>query len=93
MEAVRIPRHVDDPPHILLWSTDEIAPPLVGLFFGIIFAQMTICILIGCVVSYFYKRFKDNHADGVLNHMIYWSGIPITTAKHFPNPYIRRFFP
>ena len=31
MEPVNIPSYIDDPPHFLLWSADEMAPILLGL--------------------------------------------------------------
>lgn len=31
MEPVSIPSYIDDPPHFLLWSADEMAPILLGL--------------------------------------------------------------
>mgnify|MGYP004545111067 CR=1 FL=1 len=93
MDAVSIPRHADEPPHLLLWSLDEIAPMLLGLTIGIFTAQALVCTLIGVVISRFYKRYRDNHPDGCLMHMIYWSGIPIVSGRHFPNPFIRLFKP
>lgn len=35
MEPVSIPSYIDDPPHFLLWSADEMAPILLGLVIGI----------------------------------------------------------
>src|SRR5699024_11097638 len=72
MEPVAIPRRIDDPPHILLWSADEILPMMFGLVIGIIFKQALLCFLIGFAVTNLYKRFRDDHADGVLLHMLYW---------------------
>lgn len=36
MEPVSIPSYIDDPPHFLLWSADEMAPILLGLVIGIL---------------------------------------------------------
>lgn len=33
MKPVKIPRRVDEPPHLLLWSADELAPMLLGTTF------------------------------------------------------------
>ncbi len=30
MKPVKIPRRVDEPPHLLLWSADELAPDAFG---------------------------------------------------------------
>lgn len=93
MQPVRIPRRIDEPPHMLLWSADEVAPILVGLFFGVMLEQLMISLLAGLVISHFYKKFRDNHSDGFLLHMIYWAGIFFTKAKSLKNPFCRRYIP
>lgn len=93
MKKVKIARRVDDPPHLLLWSADEIAPMLLGLVIGMIIGEAFICFMIGFVVTKLYSRFRDNHPDGFLLHLLYWSGIPVTKARSMRNPFIRRFIP
>src|SRR3546814_12148085 len=72
MKTVKIPARVDEPPHILLWSADEMLPMLMGLGIGIVIGKAMICFLIGLVVTKLYARFRDNHPDGFLLHLIYW---------------------
>lgn len=93
MEQVRIPRHADEPPHLLLWSLDEVAPIICGMLFGLLISQVFICMVAGFFAVKFYKRFRDNHPDGFFAHLLYWSGIPLWSNAHFPNPMIRRFIP
>lgn len=93
MTPVRIPQRIDEPPHFLLWSLDEIAPLLVGMFFGVMLEQMAICLLIGYIVTQAYKKYRDSHPDGFLLHMLYWAGMPITKSKCFKNPYARNYIP
>ncbi len=45
MKPVKIPRRVDEPPHLLLWSADELAPMLLGLTIGVIIGKALICFL------------------------------------------------
>ncbi|MDF5223363.1 type IV conjugative transfer system protein TraL, partial [Vibrio parahaemolyticus] len=40
-----------------------------------------------------YRRFRDNHPDGYMLHMLYWGGFIATKAKSLKNPFIRRYFP
>ncbi|ALE65099.1 conjugative transfer protein TraL (plasmid) [Salmonella enterica subsp. enterica serovar Typhimurium] len=47
MKPVKIPRRVDEPPHLLLWSADELAPMLLGLTIGVIIGKALICFLGG----------------------------------------------
>lgn len=51
MKPVKIPRRVDEPPHLLLWSADELAPMLLGLTIGVIIGKALICFLGGLLVT------------------------------------------
>ena len=47
VQPVRIPTRAGDPPHMLLWSADEIMPIIGGLGIGIVLDQVLICVVIG----------------------------------------------
>ncbi|AGP96709.1 IncF plasmid conjugative transfer pilus assembly protein TraL [Alteromonas mediterranea UM7] len=49
MEPVNIPSYIDDPPHFLLWSADEMAPILLGLVIGIFTGNALVLCLLGLV--------------------------------------------
>lgn len=34
MNPIEIPQLVDEPPHVLFWQSDEVAPIGIGLVFG-----------------------------------------------------------
>lgn len=93
MKRIEIPRHADEPPHLLLWSVDEIGPILIGMVVGILLRQMAICLLLGLLMTKYYKRFRDNNPDGFFLHYLYWTGIPVSKSKQFVNPFIRNFLP
>jgi len=93
MKPVKIPRRIDEPFHLLLWSADELLPMLIGLVIGIVLGKALPCFLIGLLITNLYRRFRDNHPDGYLLHLIYWSGIIITKSRSFKNPFIRRYLP
>jgi len=93
MKPVRIPRRVDEPPHLLMWSADELSPLLLGLFIGVMIDKVLTCTAIGLIVTNLYRKFRDNHPDGFLLHILYWAGIPVSKAKCFRNPFVRRYFP
>jgi conjugal transfer pilus assembly protein TraL len=93
MKPVKIPRRVDEPPHLLLWSADELAPMLLGLTIGVVIGKALICFLGGLLVTNLYRRFRDNHPDGYLLHMIYWAGFIMTKAKSLKNPFVRSYLP
>lgn len=94
MKKVIIPRRIDDPPHLLLWSADEFAPMLIGLVIGVVIAKALPCFLLGLAVTNLYRRFKDHHPDGYILHLAYWAGlVPTGKTRSMPNPYIRRMLP
>lgn len=93
MEPVEIPRFVDDPPHVLLWSADELAPVAIGLVAGILTGNAFVLTALGVVATKLYRRFRDNHPDGFLLHALYWYGLWPNHARSMPNSFIRRFLP
>lgn len=72
MEPVNIPSYIDDPPHFLLWSADEMAPILLGLVIGIFTGNALVLCLLGLVTTKLYRRFRDGRPDGFILHAIYW---------------------
>ena len=93
MREIKIPTRADEPPHVLLWSVDELAPLMLALLIGIFTEQMLACVVIALVFTSAYRKFRDNHPDGYLLHAIYSWGFLPTKARSLLNPYIKRFFP
>lgn len=95
MEPVKIPRRVDEPPHLLLWSMDEILPLLIGLVMGVMIDKLGVCLVVGFIITKLYSKYRDSRPDGYLLHIIYWMGVPATRrkARIFKNPFVRRYFP
>ena len=93
MNPVEIPRHIEDPVHLLLWTIDEIAPIGIGLVIGIFLGAPLMYMGIGWGCSFFYKKFMDRHADGYILHVLYWYGLMPTRSKFSPNPFIKEFYP
>lgn len=93
MQPVKIPGRIDDPPHFLLWSADELAPMLLGLTFGIFLEQALICTLIGFFVTSAYRKFRDNSPDGYLLHLLYHAGFLPPKGRSMINPFTTALFP
>ena len=93
MKPITIPGRVDDPPHLMLWSSDELAPMLLGLTFGIFIGKALICTIIGFLITSAYRKFRENSPDGYLLHMLYYGGFLPPKGRSMINPYIRRIFP
>lgn len=101
-KPIQIPVRADDPPHLLLWSLDEMGPIGVGLTFGIMMEQAFLFTMIGMGVAYIYSRFRDNYPDGFFFQYAYSRGIwsipskekgKTTNSRIAPNPFIKRFLP
>lgn len=92
-DRCEIPRHVDEPPHVLLWSAEELAPVALGLAIGMVIGEAMPLTILGLVISKLYRKFSDGHPDGYLLHGLYWLGFIPTNARTVPNPYTRRYLP
>lgn len=93
MEPIEIPRYVDDPPHVLLWSAEELAPVALGMAIGMVAGQALLLTVLGLATAKIYRRFSDGRPDGVILHWLYWNGFTPTSNRTAPNPYIRRYMP
>lgn len=91
MEAIELPRAIDEPPTILLWSADEIAPLAISIVFGMFIGQAFIAVILGMVITHFYRRLLSSSQEGLLIHMLYWYGLGPFNYRTMPNPYIRCF--
>ena len=89
MEPVAIPKTIDDPIHLLLWSTDEIVPFMVCMLID----QFIPALAFGVIAVKFHRRFRDNRPDGYTLHANYWLGLLPGKTLTIPNPFIRRFYP
>jgi len=93
MKPVRIPRRIDEPPHLLLWSADELLPILVALVFGVVIGKAFLFCFIGFLIKGQYQKYRDNHPDGFMLHILYGKGFLPFKSNTFVNVFIKRFFP
>lgn len=93
MKIINLPQHIDEPPHFLLWSADEMAPIMLGLVLGIIINQALVLTIVGMLITKLYQRYRNGKPDGYLLHAIYWIGLLPTTARTIPNPFTRGYYP
>jgi len=90
---VEIPKYIDDPIHVLLWTVDELAPIAIGLFAGIMLDRSLLFVMIGFGLSYLYKSYRDSKPDGFALHFFYWHGLMSSRSYTAPNPFTRKFVP
>lgn len=92
MEALFLPRNLDDPTQILLWSADEVLPGLIIFLVAILIDQGFIGLILAFGVTKFFKKFKDGKQEGYLLHAIYYLGFINNKSKTMPNPYQREYY-
>lgn len=93
MDPILLPKYIDDPITLLIWSADEFVPFSAVLLIGMLIGQLTIALILSALVIKAYRRFRDNRPDGFPLHVAYWWGLLPSSALSVPNPYIRRFLP
>jgi conjugal transfer pilus assembly protein TraL len=93
LEPVEIPRYIDEPPHVLLWSADELAPVALGLVIGMLTGNALVLTLLGLAVTKLYRRFRDGRPDGYMLHGLYWSGLVPMKVLGAKNPFTRSYLP
>ena len=93
MDPIPLPKYIDDPITLLIWSADEFVPFAAVLLIGMLIGQLSIALILSALVIKAYRRFRDNRPDGFPLHAAYWVGLLPASAVSMPNPYIRRFLP
>jgi conjugal transfer pilus assembly protein TraL len=93
MEPITIPKHIDDPVTLLVWSADEFVPAAFLMMLGMLIGQLLIMLILSVIVIKAYRRFRDNRPDGYALHAAYWIGMLPSKAITIPNPFIREFYP
>lgn len=91
MQQRRMPRGIDDPGEMLIWSMDEFIIICTCLVIGVVIGAPVVLTIIGLIVGRFLRRHKDSTPDGHLNHIVYWIGLRGEKGRGFCNPYKRRW--
>jgi conjugal transfer pilus assembly protein TraL len=93
VEPVTLPKSIDEPITLLIWSADEFVPFAVVMIFGMLIGQLAAALILSVAVIKAYRRFRDNRPDGYPLHAVYWAGLLPGRARTSPNPYVRSYFP
>lgn len=90
-EALALPRHVDEPPVMLMWTSDEIGAFFLLFITGFMLEQVIISLILGYFAVKLMRRFKNTKPNGYLIHILYWVGVSVSESRTLPNPYDRNF--
>lgn len=92
-QGKNMPRSIDEPDQILLWSVDELLPVAIIFGLGITLHQLLASIALIFVFLKGYRRFRDGRPAGYIGHQMYWYGFIGNETITIRNPFIRRFLP
>lgn len=92
MKPVPIPRHVDEPVQILLWSADEVLPLLILLGIGIAVGRVFSLLVIGLLVTKIWVRYKNSKPEGYIFHKLFWYGV-VSGRGRCKNGFVREYLP
>ncbi|WP_353160393.1 MULTISPECIES: type IV conjugative transfer system protein TraL [Salinisphaera] len=88
-----IPQGIDDPPQVLLWNLNELAPIVLGLVIGMITGNAMLLTAGGLIITHIYRRAGARSPDGHIIHFMYWQGVPLRKTVTLPNTFVRIFVP
>lgn len=91
MKPLPMPRHLDDPMMVLMWSADELMPAVTLLLVGVGIDQKLICLVLAVVATKAFRKIKEGRPDGFMFHWCYWVGVLNGKGKTMPNPHIREY--
>jgi type IV conjugative transfer system protein TraL len=91
MDKYHIPRHLDEPVKIILWTMDEFfifIIPFITLLLW--FNQPIIAIVLGVMFVAFLKRLKGEQGHYFIYNLMYWYLPDMIKFKKTPPSYIRQ---
>lgn len=91
MQLIELPKYIDEPPTILLWSIDEMAPFIIGLVLGMFLGQALVFTIFGFLITKIYRKYLAENPDGFVNHWLYWHGFTFFNSTTIVNPFEREF--
>lgn len=89
MQPIDIPQTIDDPPMLLLWRSDDLAPLLLLLIAGIATDMLLASILVGLAGTHLYSKYRASKPEGFALHWCWWHGLWPVSSRSRPNPFRR----
>jgi conjugal transfer pilus assembly protein TraL len=92
MDKYTIPRSLDEPFKIMLWTLDELCvlfiPFLILMFF---FNSPITGLIVGALLLFILKKLKGEQGHFFLHHLLYWYLPPLFYFKKTPPSYRREW--
>lgn len=87
-----IPRYLDEPFRLILWTADELVALCVPFFFiGFYFDAILTGVIVGGVCFLILKKLKGSQGHHYLYTLMYWHLPALVLLKATPPSYIRTY--
>ena len=87
-----IPRYLDEPKRLILWTVDELTVfllPLILVYF--LSDKLLVGMLVGFVCFFGLKKLKGEHGHSFVRSLAYWHLPTLIRFKKTPPSFIREF--
>ncbi len=88
-DPVRMPREVDEPPVLMMWSADELVVFSAFFITGFMIEQVLVLSVVGLLAVRTLRRFRNTRQRGAMVHQLYWWGLWPNRAPTVGNPFER----
>ena len=88
MEKIKIPKHVDDPPQVLIFTMDEFFLMMGFAVVGAAWNLLLPGLMVGAAIGKMFKKIQEGSMPGLLFHMLWWVGLASFKGR-VPNGLVR----
>jgi conjugal transfer pilus assembly protein TraL len=93
MSALPLPRAIDDPPYILLFRLDDLAPAAAVIVAGYLADALLPSLVVAVAAAWLYQRVRAGRPEGFVQHWLWFWGLYPNQGYSFRNPYRREYRP
>jgi len=91
-DKYQIPKYLDDPFKIVLFTLDEFLALVIPFFIGLWVFDFPICgSIVGAIMVFALKKIKGERGHYYLYHLMYWYLPPLRKFRSTPPSHMRDF--
>ena len=88
---VSIPKHVDDPPQLLIWSLDEFIIMMGFSVIGALWNMLLPGLIVGMALGKLFRKMQEGALPGLLFHMFWYVGV-VSIKGRIPIGLVREIY-
>ena len=93
MSALPLPRAIDDPPYVLLFRLDDLAPAGAVIVAGYLVGALLPSLVVAVGAAWLYQRVRAGRPEGFVQHWLWFWGLYPNRGHSFANAYRREYRP